>query len=82
MSYLYNNIYSNIAKILAENGETRTLTLMKILSSETNTISVSEPLVFEITSDVEDSVITLSVSLDKKCRLVIDWGGWLYRRQR
>lgn len=45
--YLYTQIYHNILEILAQNGETRAVTLLKLTSEKNNNITVREPLVIE-----------------------------------
>ena len=68
---MYNNLYRIIGKILAENGETRTLTLLqltnRIISKHLSVIE--EPLVFEY--DTHD----IDFNYDYNIELIIDGTG-------
>ena len=68
---LYRNLLSKIIEILAENGETRTLTLVKLTNTDNNSVKVQEPMVFEHEINNEYKMFRLMIMTSE---LIIDWG--------
>lgn len=73
---LYNQIFYNVLKILAENGETRTVTLLKLTKTNINSMFVPEPLVFDHLMEEVNACfeITLPHELVDMDSFIMDWG--------
>ena len=72
---LYNQIFYNVLKILAENGETRTVTLLKLSKTSINNMFVSEPLVFDHLVETGGAYFVISpISESSATYFLIDWG--------
>lgn len=70
------NLIRIILTILAENGETRTLTLIKLINYYMNNIRLDEPLVFEHILN-KSNAISLPLNNAR-----VDWGRWTDNRCR
>ena len=71
MTQLYDNLYKTIGLILAENGETRTLSLLRIVNKVVSKAvsNIDEPLVFEY-----DSSTSMKIYIVLKCTAFTSFG--------
>ena len=70
---MYPELLRIIHKILAENGETRTLRILSIVNRANNKIRVPEPMVFEY--ETINCCARTFVSLTSGDTFTIDWGN-------
>lgn len=70
---MYPELLRIIHKILAENGETRTLRILNIVNRTNYKIRVPEPLVFDY--ETVNCYARISVSLTRGDTFTIDWGN-------
>ena len=73
MSLLYHDLFYTIGEILAQNGETSALDLLRMTNKKISKIRLDEPLIFEYVI-VSNSYIGIPISLGVGGELYIDWG--------
>lgn len=78
------NLLGIVLKILAENGETRTLTLLQMVRGNIRVMQkklcILEPLVFDHKTNIIRTVFKLPIISSKKAKFIIDWGdGSIYK---
>ena len=69
---LYDNIIVEIIKILAQNGETRSLS--HLCMAKKLDISIEEPLIFDHVISEKDRTFKLRITINPSEKITIDWG--------